>query len=306
MPFRPLDGANRHHDLELRRNAELTAHGRGLVQQVQAEVSQVDGVVDAVDRRGKTRGHRIRDGDDAPRMTQDELRLRVSQPRIGAEHLAHDPHDGHAFAARRRRPCQQDTRVEMHKIWVLLLERGSSAQDRSRKGSDEAGDRSRVQARVGRVKERPAGLDHLHGQAKIASVLDNRARLGKDHARLELRMVEGGEQLQQRHRCAADAPAVVHCKEANRHTRSASVASTTRAAHFQLWVVCTRRRPAAPSAWSRPGSARSALTASAIASTDVPSTSTPVWPSTTASTSPPDRPARTGRPQAAASKYTSP
>ena len=83
MPFRPLDGANRHHDLELRRNAELTAHGRGLVQQVQAEVSQVDGVVDAVDRRGKTRGHRIRDGDDAPRMTPDELRLRVSQPRIG-------------------------------------------------------------------------------------------------------------------------------------------------------------------------------------------------------------------------------
>src|SRR5207237_1409120 len=131
-------------------------------------------------------------------------------------------------------------------------------------------------------------------------------RLGDDHARLEPGGVEGGEQLQQRHRCAANAPAVVHCKEANRHTSSVNVASTTPAAHVQLWVVCTRRRPAAPSASRRAGSASSEPSASAIASTEVPSTSTPVWPSTTASTSPPERPATTGRPQAAASKYTSP
>src|SRR5947209_19497547 len=44
-----LDGADRHDDVRVRRQAELGSDGRRLSQEIEAELSQVDGVVDAHD-----------------------------------------------------------------------------------------------------------------------------------------------------------------------------------------------------------------------------------------------------------------
>src|SRR5206468_2292593 len=108
---------------------------------------------------------------------------------------------------------------------------------------------------------------------------------------------------QKRNRRTAQASALVHRKNADAHRNCASVASTTLAATPQLWLVSTRRRPAAPSSARRRGSACSDAIVCVTAATEVPSTSTPVRPSSTASISPPEQPASTGLPHAAASKY---
>ena len=65
--------------------------------------------------------------------------------------------------------------------------------------------------------------------------------------------------------------------------------------HCQLST--THRRPAAPIAAARSGSASRSPTAAAMAPTSQPSTTRPVSPSSTVSGAPPDRPATTGTPR---------
>ena len=98
---------------------------------------------------------------------------------------------------------------------------------------------------------------------------------------------------------AADIEAL-YAKDEKAAPRAVAARRSAWRCHCQLST--THRRPAAPIAAARRGSASRSPTAAAMAPTSQPSTTTPVSPSSTVSGAPPDRPATTGTPDADASR----
>jgi diguanylate cyclase (GGDEF)-like protein len=94
---------------------------------------------------------------------------------------------------------------------------------------------------------------------------------------------------------------------AERRAQSPASSSLSRPARTsQRQSRSTQVRPASPIAPARSGSASSPATVDATEATDLPSTTWPVRPSSTASGEPPERPATTGSPVADASRNTMP
>ena len=142
MTFGTLD---RPHDGDhpgLGPKAKLATNRGRIRNPVQAEVGEIDRVVDPIDTAWKTGRHRVGDGHDALSVPQHESGVPRAQCWAGAEHLAHHPRHALMLAARGSRPRQEHAGVEVKQVWPLLVQYFSRTRHRTWKGSDKPRDRA--------------------------------------------------------------------------------------------------------------------------------------------------------------------
>jgi hypothetical protein len=210
VAFGPLDRADEHDHAFGSGQAKVGAHRCRIA--VQGEFRQVDRVVDDGDVGGvrKAPPHGARDRHHPPRVALGVSDMPATQQRIRPEHFAHDPHHRHTLAPRGRGPGEQHARVEVQHIWSPLAQDTARRLYGRREGAHEARHAARLEARVGRVVQGATGRHHLGGNAQFARVVEHRAVLGEQRARLELLAVQAGQQLEQRHGRTPDTAALVH------------------------------------------------------------------------------------------------